>query len=195
MSKVTDPLQQCRTALGQLKLRGDALAAVAAALAEAVVPRFEAEFPQEAQTLKTAIDECWGVRDQRNLEELLERTEACVPSSEDAPLAGAAIPAGETVIAAVRTALEPTYENAEAALDVAYVAVEMDAFLTHERQHPSSGFREAVDASQQSSLLTSFVSSVAELVRAAAEESELSRLRGRIEVDWPSADRPTRSSG
>lgn len=166
--------------------------AIAAAVAEHVLPLFARRWPSEGEELRSAILFCWSVADDKTQDNEVAdmwtiRVNELVPDSEAVPDAGAAIPAGETVLAALYVSREATVQNTLEAVHCGYTAVEMDAFLSlPETDGAGSRSGEEVDQMAERAVLSASVQAFLELVDrllVAAEDhctsSEIRALTGR----------------
>jgi len=107
-------------------------AAVCCSAAQYVLPFFCNKWTESRGKLSSAVNLCWGVAEGNTVSvvEMLTQCEALVPTSEDAPDAGAAIPAGETVLALLYFMDAPSAPAAFSVLLSAYTTVEMAEYLT-----------------------------------------------------------------
>ena len=123
--------------------------AVATAAANWVMPIFASRWPESQGTALNALNYCWLLADEKanpsELNDWSERVGALVPDSEADPEAGAAIPAGEAILAVLSMANEPNQKNTAEAIEAAYTAVEMQEYLLGEASGRLGGSKTAAD--------------------------------------------------
>jgi hypothetical protein len=112
----------------------EAKVALSLACAHKVLPFFTVKFEKHEPLLSDALEKSWQSLDHAGpagflWKEVLDEINTAVPSSDQEPLAGPAIPAGEAVICAIQTASDPTSGNAYDTLLAGYTAVEMAEYL------------------------------------------------------------------
>jgi len=101
--------------------------------AERVLPLFSQRFTDVAAEMTALLDKAWEnvilKKDSSHSEGLSDSAQTLAPTSNDDPSAGAAIPAGETVVLALECVKRPSLEAVKEVILMAYTTVEMHAYL------------------------------------------------------------------